>query len=107
MFLADLHDAIGWRDAAPLRAGIKDRAAPDQGARIDHGVASDLRAITDDRAKFLQSRGNESLAGRDRDLAVIEFDVGKNDAGPEMPAIADDRVADIVEVGNLRLLTDC
>jgi hypothetical protein len=90
MFLADLHDAMGRRDAAPLRAGIENGVAADEGAGIDHGIASDLRAIADDGPEFLQAGGNESLPGRNRDLAVVELHIGKNDARPKMAAVADD-----------------
>src|SRR5213079_2812116 len=54
--LADLDDARTREHSAKIRAGV-DQAIPSQdGTRIDHGVATDLRSISHDRAEFSEAR---------------------------------------------------
>src|SRR5689334_2489264 len=56
--LARLRDVIRREHAAPLHAGINDRAPSDQRAGREHAVATDLGLIADDGAEFFEAGGN-------------------------------------------------
>ena len=49
-----LGDGIRRQDAAPVGAGINDRAAPDDAAGVQDGIAADVRVIAQQRAELAQ-----------------------------------------------------
>jgi hypothetical protein len=51
-FLAQLHPAAVWQDAAEIYAGVNHAIVADNRAGIDHRVAADLGSIADDYAEF-------------------------------------------------------
>lgn len=106
MLLLGFDDAVVGDDAAPDGAGVEDGVAADDGAGVDDGVAADLGAVADDGAEFLEAGGDEAFVGGDDDFAVVELDVGEDDAGAEVAAVADDGVADVVKVGDLGFVED-
>ena len=55
---------------------------------------------------FFKPRRHQPFRRRDRDLAAVELHIGKNHARAEVAAIADDRVADVVEMRDLRFVED-
>ena len=57
-------DRVGGQDAAPGDAGIDQRAAPEDRAGIDHGVAADLGPVADERAELAQAGGERSRRRR-------------------------------------------
>ena len=104
--LPHLHDARGRQHAAEIRARINDRSRPSTDAGIDHRVAADLRAIADDRAELLQPGRDVAIVRAHVNLAMIELHVRQNHAGAEVRSVAEDRVADVVEMRHLRFVEE-
>ena len=76
--------------AAEGRAGHHERARADQRAGIQHGVAADLGLVPEHGAELLQA-GAEGAAGQPHGhFALVEAEVGADDAGPEVRAVAED-----------------
>ena len=57
-------------------------------------------------AEFCQAGRDVAVRRGHVNLAMIEFHVGKNHAGAEMRAIAENRIADVIEMRHLRFIED-
>src|SRR5215475_9507207 len=68
------HVTVG-QHAAEIHIRINETIASDDRTGIDHGVATNLSPVADDRTKLFKSRSKVSLFRRNRDLTVIEFHV--------------------------------
>ena len=79
--------------------GIDDRAAPDDAAGVQHGVAADIGIVAQQRTEFAQPGVERPAVDDHRNVAGHELDVGNLHAGPQVRPVAEDRVADVVEMG--------
>src|SRR5205814_5731597 len=102
--LAHLENAVAGQDTPEICPGINDAIAPDDRAGVNHGVASDLCAIPHDCAEFLQSGRDQSIGREHENLRTIELHVGQNHTGAEVHLVAENRIADVTEMRNLRLI---
>ena len=90
----------------PLAAGVDHAAPPDEGTRAENAVATDLGMVADEGAKFAKAGGDNALRGVDGDRRFIEAHIRENDSSSEVGLVAEDRVANIIEVRNLGLVED-
>src|ERR1700729_2807641 len=51
-----LYDHVRGEDAAPVGVGIDHGAASDDAARVQNGIATDIRVVTQQGAEFSQAR---------------------------------------------------
>src|SRR5436305_8656714 len=100
--LPQLDDAPRRIDPRPeLHAGIDLRPAADDGAGVEHAVATGEDAVAEDGAELAAAGVEAEAAGGDVDLAAVVAEVGEDGAGPEVHVRPEDGVADVVEVGGL------
>jgi len=90
--------------APPLTPWINDAAATDKRPRTENAIASDLRVIADQSAKFSKPRGNWPLRRWNRDHAFIQTDIGKNDARAQVRSMAQNGIAYIIEMRDLGIV---
>lgn len=64
-------------------------------------MAADFDAVADDGPELFQSGGCGALRRADDDFAFVQTHIGKNDTGSQVSTVAEDGVADVIEVGNL------
>ena len=74
---------------------------PEDAARVEDGVAADLRPVAHQRAELAQPGIDPGPLDLYEDIAGREFHIRDFHARPEMRPMAQDRVAHIVEVGHL------
>src|ERR1700691_4289971 len=92
-------DGVGGEDAAPGYAGVDERAASQDGAGIDDGVAADFASAAEERAKLAQAGAQHRVTDAKGDEVAVELEVGDDYARREMHFRAEDRIADIIEMG--------
>src|SRR5262245_48841837 len=104
---AELDQRIGGVDARPqLHAGVDLAARAEDGSGVEHRVAADRGFIADDRAELPPAGRELPAVDRDRDLAAVVAEVRADDAGAEVHAAAEDRVADVVQVRGVRAVEE-
>jgi hypothetical protein len=104
--LAQLGDVTNWEMSPPLAAGIYHAVPPDERPRAENAVATDLGMVADEGAEFPETGGDGALGCVDGYWRLVEAHIRENDARAEVGLVAEDRVADIVEVWNLCLIKD-
>src|SRR5258706_6105271 len=70
-----LGDGVGGQDAAPVGVWIDDRAAPDNAARIEHGVAADVGLIAEQGSELAQTGVGALALNLDHDISSHEFEI--------------------------------
>ena len=93
-----LGNHVGGQDAAPEDIRINHRAAPDDAARIQHGVTADIRAVAEQRAKFAQAGVERLTVFLDGDITGEHFEIGNFHARAQVRLVPENGVADVVEV---------
>ncbi len=92
------HNHVGGENPAPVNVRVNHRAAPNDAAGIEHGVAPDVTAVADQCAELAQA-GVEGLAvDFDGYISGHKLDVGDFHSGAEMRLVAEDGIADVIEV---------
>ncbi len=89
-----------------MAAGIDYAVASDEGPRAENAVAADLGVVADESAEFSEAGGDGALGCVDGHWCLVEAHIRENDARAEVGLVAENRVADIVEVRNLGLVED-
>ena len=95
-----------WEMSPPLAAGVDHAVPPDEGPRAENAVTTDLGMVSDEGAEFPEASGDGALGCVDGHGRLVEAHIRENDARAEVGLVAEDRVADIVEVRNLCLVED-
>ena len=90
----------------PLAAGVDHAIPPDEGPGAENAVATNLRMVADEGAEFAKAGGDNALRCVDGDRRFIEAHIRENDSCSEVGLVAEDRVADVIEVRNLGLVED-
>ena len=93
---------VRWQDAAPEYVRVNHRAASENAAGVEHGVAAGFRAVAQQRAELAQARVERHAVHLDSDVAGEKFEVGNLHARAEVRLVAEDGVADVIEVRRLR-----
>ena len=78
----------------PRGAGIDDAVSSQYATRIEHAVATDFGAVTDDGSELSQTR--VELARTDAHILPIKPNVGTDRSSTKMRAIPKDGIADVV-----------
>lgn len=96
---------FGGQETSKCGQRINKRTTPDDRTRLQHGVATDLGMVANERAEFAQP-GFENLAvGKaDANALLVQPEIRQDDSGRQMRVIAEDRVAHVVEVRDLNLV---
>jgi len=89
-------------EAAHAASRVDRRPAPDDRAGAEHAVAADLGEIAEHSAELAQVCRDAPVVGLDRDHRLVAFDVRRDRARAHVRAMAQHRVADVVEVRHLR-----
>ena len=63
------------QNTVPMGSGINHRVASDDRAGTDDCVATDFGAVADDGSEFSQSGGSGDVGGADDDFAAVESDI--------------------------------
>jgi len=95
-----------WEMSPPLAAGIDHAVPPDEGPWAENAVATDLGMVADEGAKFPEAGGDGALGCVDGYGRLVEAHIRENDASAEVGLVAENRVADVVKVGDLSLVED-
>lgn len=96
------NDSVGGKDATPLSSGVEEGVGTDEGAGVDDTVAADFSMIANHCAELAESGRLKSAFGEgDEDFFAIEANVRQDDAGAEVGGVAENGIADVVEVGDL------
>ena len=90
----------------PLAAGVDHAVPPHEGTGAENAVATDLGMVADEGTEFPEAGGDGALGCVDGHGRLVEAHIRENDACTEVGLVAEDRVADIVEVRNLGLVED-
>src|SRR5439155_4869967 len=89
-FLPQFYHATVGQDAAKVHAGVNHTVASQYGAGVNNGVATNFRAVADDRAEFCQTSRDVAIGRHHGDFAVIEFHVRENHARTQMGVVTED-----------------
>src|SRR5579862_2930109 len=95
---------VRGQDAAPEDIWINHRAASDDAARVQHGVAAHFRTVTEQRTEFAQAGVKRLSVQFQLDVAGKELVIGDLHARAEVRLVAEDGVADIIEMRRLRTI---
>src|SRR5436190_13523070 len=87
-----LGDHVRGQHAAPVGAWIYHRTATDDAARVEHGVAADLRAVAEERAEFAQASVERFAVHFHGHVSRQGFEIGQHRARAKMDLVAQDRV---------------
>jgi len=90
----------------PLAAWVDHAVTPDEGTGAENAVAADLGMVADEGAKFAKAGGDGTFGCVDGHGRLVEAHIRENDARAEVSLVAEDRVADIIEMRNLGLVED-
>src|SRR5947207_5809297 len=88
--LPQFDNAAVGQNAAKIHARINHAIVAQDRARVNYGVAANLRSIADDRAEFCQSGCDIAVGCNDGNIAMIEFYVRENHACAEMSVVSKD-----------------
>src|ERR1017187_9553507 len=91
-------DHVRGQDAAPEDVRIDHRAAPEDAAGVQHGVAAGFRAVAHQRAELAQAGVKRHAVHLHLDVAGKQFVVGYFNARAEVRLVTEDGVADVIEV---------
>jgi hypothetical protein len=101
-----LQDSFRSQDAAKVSERIDHAVATDQGPGINGCIATDLHAITDYRAEFTKTGGNDGSFMTYRDFLMIQAEIGKDYSSTKMSAVSEDGIANVTEMGDLGVVED-
>ena len=73
----------------------------DERSRTEDAITADFGPVTYDCAEFAKGRREASGWPVHGDRSLVQTDIGKDDTGTEVGAVAENRIPDIIEVGNL------
>ena len=99
-------DHVRGQNAAPEYVRINHRAAAEDAAGVQHGVAAGFRAVAQQRAEFAQAGVEGFSVNLDKDISGHQFEIGNFHARAEVRLVAEDGVADIIEVRHLRAVEE-
>ena len=102
--LSHFDDAVSRQHTPEICSWINDAVSANDRAGIQDRIASNFGTISDDRAKLPQAGRNHSIGREDGNLGMVEFNIGQDHSSAEMRLVADDRVAHVAEVRNLRFI---
>ena len=71
---------------------------------MEHGVAADFGGITEDRAELSQPGFRNPVRQPDGYRLLVEPQVGQDNPGAEVRAVAEDRIADVTEMRHLNFI---
>ena len=74
---------------------------PNDAAGTENRVAADFATVTQERAEFSQAGVKLLAIDFHGDVAGKDFEIGDFDACAQVRLVAENRVADIIEVGSL------
>src|SRR5579862_6071311 len=84
-----LDDHVRGEDAAPVGVRIDDRAAADDAAGVEDGVAADVRVVAEERAEFSQPGVVRRAVDVQHHVAGHELDVGDLHARAEVRLVTE------------------
>jgi len=96
-----LGDVVRGQKTAPVHGRIDDGAAAEDAAGVQHAVAAHFRAVTDERAKLAQAGVQRFALDHDGHVAGQRLEVGADDARAGVRLVAEDGIADVIEVRHL------
>jgi hypothetical protein len=99
-------DHVRGQNAAPENVRVNHRAAPENAAGVQHGVAASFRAVAQQRAELAQAGVEGRAVHLDENVAGEKFEVGNLHARAEVRLVAEDGVADVIEVRHLRAVEE-
>ena len=101
-----LQNAVRREDAGETAEGVDDAAATDDASGIEDAVAANLGVVADDGTEFSQAGADGFVLGLDGDGLPIQSNVGEDHARTEVGFVAEDGVADVVEMGDFAAVED-
>jgi len=99
-------DHVRGQNAAPENVRVNHRAAAEDAAGVQHGVAAGFRAVAQQRAELAQVGVEGRAVHLDEDVTGEKFEVGNLHARAEVRLVAEDGVADVIEVRRLRAVEE-
>src|SRR5271154_7183378 len=99
-------DHVRGQNAAPENVRVNHRAAPEDAAGVQHGVAAGFRAVAQQRAEFAQAGVKRHTVHVHKNIAGQKFEVGNFYARAEVRLVAENGVADVIEVRRLRAVEE-
>jgi hypothetical protein len=91
-------DHVRGQDAAPEDVRVNHRAASEDAAGVQHGVAAHFRAVAEQRAEFAQAGVKRLAVHLHLDVAGEHLEVGNFHARAEVRLVAENRVTDVIVV---------
>lgn len=104
--LREFCDMTCWEVPPPLAAGVDDAISADERTRAEDAVAADLCMVANEGPELAEASGYGFLGGVNFYEGLVESHIGKNNSCAEVGFVAENRVADIVEVWNLGFVED-
>ena len=108
--LAKVYSEKGGLSGGPLGARstevirLDERTASDNAAGVQHGIASDVRVVAEQRAKLAQAGVERNAVLLDGHILRRQLHIGNLHPGAEMRLVAEDGVAHVREVRHLRVI---
>ena len=99
-------DHVRGQNTAPEYVRVNHRAAAEDAAGVQHGVAAGFRAVAQQRAELAQAGVEGRAVHLDEDVAGEKFEVGNLHARAEVRLVAENGVADVIEVRRLRAVEE-
>ena len=94
-----LGNHVRGQNAAPENVRVNHRAASEDAAGIQHGVAAGFRAVAQQRAELAQAGVAGLAVHLDKNIPRHQFEVGNFYARAEVRLVAENGIADVIEMG--------
>jgi len=99
-------DHVRGQNAAPEDVRVNHRAASEDAAGVQHGVAAGFRAVAQQRAELAQAGVEGRAVNLHENVSRHQFEVGNFHARAEVRLVTEDGVADVIEVRRLRAVEE-